>query len=97
MNHPIPSLSQNPKVKYIKQQETAASHLLENFLSGKHYSLLTAAAGDGKTFVNAGLIKELYAQGFFNKNGTFWLGPDILWLTAQTAIEQTRRVLEDLF
>lgn len=94
---PVPSLNSNPKVKYFPAQEKTAAKILSNFLDSNHkYTLLNAKTGYGKTFIVGAVIKELYAYEFFN-HPDYWIGPDVVWLTAKTAIIQTERVLSDCF
>jgi len=55
---------------------------------------LISGTGTGKTFIIAELLRQLWDEGFFKACPSPW---PVVWITKAPVVEQTKRVLRDLF
>ncbi len=93
----IPSLRNNPTLKYVPYQERAVAALLRGFFKDNYYGQgLNARTQSGKTFIFGSLIRELYDRRFTPLMECLSAYP-VLVITKAPVVEQTRRRLDKYF
>jgi superfamily II DNA or RNA helicase len=94
----INALCNNPKVHFIAQQHKAAEYIVDRLLHhGEHCLTLSAIAGHGKTFVLGAVIAELWQWLKLQENADLTFAPTVLWLTKNSLVYQTEKVLYEKF
>lgn len=93
----IPSLRNNPSVRYVAYQERAVASLLRGYITHSYSGqALNARTQSGKTYIIGSLIRELYDRRF--PALTDCLSPyPVLVITRASVVEQTRRRLDNCF
>jgi len=76
-------------------QKRGIVEIVDKILEGKTGILLLAPGGHGKTFIGADVILRLTKANY--ADGKTFSHIQYLWITRQTIVEQTRRVIEKYY
>lgn len=92
------SPDQHPKqtARLWDKQEEAAKKAYDGIIKGKRAQLLQAGTGAGKTYVVAGILRQLIDNGWLAHQQSISPWP-IVYITKSSILEQTERVLRDEF
>lgn len=76
-------------------QKKSCAELLKKTTQDKRRAiLLVSATGSGKTFIMGEMLRRLWDSGYCKQSYSPW---PIVWITKASVVEQTERVLEQLF